>query len=125
MAALIRIDGFDVKSPTTYNIKYADIDSPNSGRSDSGYLTRERLRSEVVSIDLEWTGLTSSELSLILTRLRPVSFRVEYTYSTLLLGNEVSNRYKTATMYAGDKTITMMSYGGTSYWNLSVSIIEL
>ena len=62
---IIYIEGTKMPSPSTYNVKLADIDSANSGRGDTGYLTRERLRADVASIDVGWEFLTTDELNLI------------------------------------------------------------
>lgn len=121
MANVLVVDGVAMPSPTSLGIKYADIDSPNSGRSDNGYLNRERLRANVTTLSLEWEFLTSAEVAKIVNAISPVSIQVQFSATGGL------SRAKT--MYSGDKNWSMVYFGGDdsskSRWNLSVNLIEM
>ena len=108
-------------SPTTYNVKLADIDSSNSGRGDTGYLTRERLRADVASIDIGWQFLTTEELNTIKTNISGPEFTVRF-----FIGGEGDDAYKETQMYAGDRQIEMVGFeNGNERWNISFPLTEL
>lgn len=96
---------------TKYDVGYSDIDSNNSGRSESGVMFRDRVRSNVAKLELEWTMLTSTELEYILNEISQSKFDVEYYFG----------ESKEAYMYAGDKKIEKLV---VDYWKLSVNLIE-
>ena len=112
---IINIDGINLPSPIEYQVTLADIDSDNSGRSDSGYMSRDRVRSNICSISISWAYLTIDELNTIITQISKESFTVKYFYGD----------YRTATMYSGDKDIEMKYIDNQEQrWNLSASLIE-
>ena len=118
---IIYIEGTKMPSPSTYNVKLADIDSANSGRGDTGYLTRERLRADVASIDVGWEFLTTDELNLIKRNISAPEFTVKF-----FIGGEGSGAYKEAQMYAGDRSIDLVAYeDGEERWNISFPLTEL
>lgn len=118
---IIYIEGTKMPSPTKYNLKLADIDSSNSGRGDTGYLTRERVRADVSSIDIGWEFLTTTELNLIKTNIASSSFTVKF-----FVGGKAGNGYKEANMYAGDRSIELVGFeDGSERWNISFSLTEL
>ena len=108
-------------SPSKYNLKLADIDSSNTGRGDTGYLTRERLRSDVASIDIGWEFLTTEELNLVKDHIKSAEFSVKF-----YVGGTGSSSHKEAQMYAGDRTIDLVGFeDGDERWNISFSLTEL
>lgn len=118
---IIYIEGVKMPSPSTYNVKLADIDSSNSGRGDTGYLTRERLRADVASIDVGWEYLTTEELNLIKSNISDPEFTVKF-----FIGGEGSAAYKEAQMYAGDRAIELVAFeDGEERWNISFPLTEL
>ena len=92
-------------------ISYSDIDSNNSGRSESGVMFRDRIRSNVAKIELSWEMLTPTELEEIIQVISQSSFEVEYYF-----GDSIETE-----MYAGDK---QMEKGIDDRWKLSVNFIE-
>lgn len=118
---IIYIEGTKMPSPTKYSVKLADIDSSNSGRGDTGYLTRERLRADVASIDIGWDFLTTEELNIIKTGIAKSEFLVKF-----FIGGEGVDAYKTAQMYAGDRSIEMVGFeDGEERWSISFPLTEL
>jgi hypothetical protein len=118
---IIYIEGTKMPSPTKYSVKLADIDSSNSGRGDTGYLTRERLRSDVANIDIGWEFLTTEELNIIKTSIANPEFIVKF-----FIGGEGDEAYKEAQMYAGDRSIELVSLeDGEERWNISFPLTEL
>lgn len=118
---IIYIEGTKMPSPSTYNVKLADIDSSNTGRGDTGYLTRERLRADVASIDIGWQFLTTKELNTIKSNISDAEFTVKF-----FIGGEGNGAYKEAQMYAGDRSIELASTAdGEERWHISFSLTEL
>lgn len=108
----IMINGQDFcDNLTKYNVSYSDIDSNNSGRSESGVMFRDRIRSNVAKIELSWEMLTPTELEEIIQVISQSSFEVEYYF-----GDSIETE-----MYAGDK---QMAKGIDDRWKLSVNFIE-
>lgn len=118
---IIYIEGNKMPSPSKYSLKLSDIDSSNSGRGDTGYLTRERLRADVASIDIGWEFLTTEEFNTIKTNISGASFTVKF-----YVGGAGEKAYKTAEMYAGDRQIELVGFeDGDERWNISFSLTEL
>lgn len=115
---MITIDSTTLPTPSVYRLPDYDIDSENTGRVETGVLQRDRLRSEVYKVELEWWGLSDTDVQTIMTAVRPAQFSVTFLTES---GN------KTKTMYAGDKHRELVRYMGDSSkkaWNVSVNLIE-
>lgn len=112
---LIYIGGREMPSPVTYKVTLSDLDAPNAGRSESGIMSRDRVRADVGKIELAWKNLTTSELQTVIQAVSPESFEVRYFFGT----------EHTATMYAGDRSIDLkMLDTNESYWDMSVNLVE-
>lgn len=113
----IKINGVEMPGNiTTYDVSLADIDSANSGRGESGYMTRDRVRTNVASIQVGWENIPAADLTTITNAISGASFPVEFFYGG----------WKTATMYAGDRSIsaTLITQNET-YWNISFQLVEM
>lgn len=116
MSWWIKIDGQLLPTPDTCPITEYDLDSAATGRAESGYLFRERVRANLASYDLAWTSLTPEQAQLIREALAPASFEAEVRF----LGTTV-----TRTMYAGDrKWVPNFDRNGTERWDLSCQLSE-
>jgi hypothetical protein len=114
---MIYINGVAMPAPTSYDVKLADIDSSNSGRGETGYLTRERLRADVASINVGWENITTNELNTIMNAIKNPEFSVRF-----FKGGE----YKDADMYAGDRALELtFPVEGDERWSLSFPLTEL
>lgn len=112
---LIYIGGRKMPSPVSYKVTLSDLDAPNAGRSESGIMTRDRVRADVGKIELSWKNLTTSELQTIIQAVSQEQFEVRYFFGT----------ERTATMYAGDRSIELKFLDmEESYWDMSVNLIE-
>ena len=93
----IKINGVALPTPTTCSISEYDIDSASSGRGESAYMLRERIRENVCKIDLAWNGASPEDAKAIRVAIADAYFEV----SVWFLGEE-----RTMTMYAGDRSYT-------------------
>lgn len=113
MMDFITIDGVALPTPDSCTITEYDMDSAETGRSESAYLQRERIRSDIAKIDLSWDRLTVSAAQTIRAALSPASFAVVFHFH----GSD-----RTETMYAGDRTWSMQMVGQDEFWTLSVAL---
>lgn len=115
MTNVISIDGVAMPAPTKYDPSFEDIDAANSGRNDSGIMTREVVRRKVAKLSLDWTMLTDSEMILVAGALQD-TMQVTYWWGS----------YKTSTMYASSIQSSMVANpnNNETYWNVSVNFIE-
>lgn len=115
--AMIRIDGVDLPQPATYKVTLQDLDSENTTRSETGLLTRDRIRAGVYELEISWR-VNREELQLITDALSPAKFSVTFFDPT-------SSSLKTADMYAGDRQGNLLfMHAGQSLWELSCSLMQ-
>lgn len=105
--------------PKTYNVSLQDLDSEDSGRSETGKMYRNRIRAGVYKIQATWR-VNRTDLKMIVDAISEASFSVRFfdpnTAST-----------KTCTMYAGDRSSAMVLNNDTAsdtLWDFSVNFIE-
>lgn len=103
-------------SPTEYSLEVQDIDSPDSGRGESGYMVRERVREGIYKLSLSFTNLSSDDVLAIKQAISPESIRV-----TLFDGDPVTKQ-----MYVGNRTLKLKSVDEQSncFWDMSFSLTE-
>ncbi len=113
--ALITIGNVALPEPTSYAVSFSDIDSSDTGRTENGVMYRDRIRQGVAKIQASWEMLTQTECDIILNAVTPDSFTVTY------FGGSA-----TATMYAGDRSLTLRCIDGygAARWDFSVNLIE-
>lgn len=112
----LTINGVSVAAPTQYDPKLSAIDASSSGRNDAGIMTREVVRRNVANIQVGWSMLSNSEFETLINELDNDSFSVTFYMGT----------YKTATMYHGDLSISMVCIPNEDdvRWNVSCTLIE-
>lgn len=119
---LLNIGGTDLHNPTTYSLQISDLDGAGTTRSLDGTLHRDRIRAGVVKIEASWECISYADMVTIRDAVEPASFTVQYF--------DGSSTLKTATMYAGDKTIESVSVTGSnlsevdSRWNVKFNLIQ-
>lgn len=116
--AMITIGAYTCPDPIEYGFELNDLDSENTGRSEDGYMTRERIRHGVVKISLKWTMLTTTEANAILDAVTPVSFSVTWQYA---------NTTRTSTMYCAGQSVNCKGIPSTNdyRWEISLNLIEM
>ena len=121
MAAMITIDGIEMPRPSSYTVFMQDLDSEGTTRSETGMLTRDRIRAGVYKIDVSWQ-LYKPDLPIVISALSPPKI-------TVVFFDPTSATDKTAEMYAGDRQGDLIAYTDfdapqKSFWELSVSLTE-
>lgn len=119
--AMITIDETTLPNPVGYKVSLQDLDSENTTRSETGHMTRDRVRAGVYKIDVTWQ-LKRPALQQITDQLEPAKFEVKFFDPT-------DSAVHAAQMYCGDRTGTLKSFPDEnkpeeSLWELSVQLIE-
>lgn len=116
--AMLNVDGVDLPAPSSFKLPEFDLDSDDTNRNEMGVLQRDRIRQGIYKIELEWNGITSTQLATIKSAIEPASIQV--TFPT-------ENGLTTKTMYAGDRNIEMVKYDADYNkirWNVSCNLTE-
>lgn len=115
MGKQIIIGGTVLPVPTKLTVTESDIDSDSTGRSEAGYLSRERLRASVTKLGLEFWNLSVSDARLIHTAVTGAALTVQFPF----LGETV-----TKIMYASDREWTPKLTENTEHWSVSFTLTE-
>lgn len=119
MQDLIYIGGSLMPALRTYRVDLQDIDSSDSGRSETGVMYRNRVRSNVYKIQATWR-VKRTQLNQIITSITPAAFSVQFF-------DPNTDSVQTRTMYAGDRSSTMIKNDNKpeeTWWDFSVNFIE-
>jgi len=121
MAALLNIGGADISpNPHEYEVVLQDLDGENTTRSETGVLTRDRIRAGLYTVKSSFY-VTKTELKVITDSIAAASFPVVFF-------DPNTSSYPTATMYAGNRSSKMLAYAtgneANSTWELSFDLIE-
>lgn len=113
---LVKFNGYAPPAPTKYSLDIQDIDSEDSGRGETGYMTRERVREGIYKLSLGFTNITSDEVLAIKNAISSEEVMV-----TLFDGTSVD-----AKMYAGNRTLELKSIDDEAncYWDMSFNLTE-
>ena len=112
---LLTIGGVELHDLTKYSVRKQDLDSENSTRSETGYLTRERIRAGIHTLEVTVSRYTNEELATLLKALDP-----EVLSANFFFGTE-----KTISCYSSNQTIDLKSTAeGEPYWDISFNLVE-
>ena len=115
--ALITIGSTPLPDPVEYSVTLQDIDSENTRRTESGILTRDRVRAGVYKIQVAWK-VNKADLKKITDAVAPAKFSVTFFDPT-------TSSNPTKDMYVGDRTANLIHLeSGQSLWELTLSLIE-
>ena len=103
-------------APSKYQQIVSDISKADSGRTEDGKMWKEKV-GQLTKIELEWSYLTTSQVTAILSAFDP-----EYFDVTVL--DAKSGEYRTAEFYVGDRTMPLYNSRIGVWENLSLNIIE-
>lgn len=85
----LKINGVTMPTPSGYDYIEADFDSPDSTRSETGVLNRDRIRRGVLSPKFKWNALTTEQLNTILTAIEPTWIEVSVFSPKATSGNHM------------------------------------
>lgn len=111
----MKINNVDILTPSKMTVIVSDIDG-ESGRNAKGELVRDRLTTKQ-RLDLEWQGLTTDQISSILSKITDSFFTVSYM-------NPLTGTVDTKTMYVGDRTAPVYNETLGIWEELSLAFIE-
>lgn len=113
---LVKLGAHVPPAPTKYSLEIQDIDSSDSGRGETGHMSRERVREGIYKLSLGFTNLTSDEVLAIKEAIAPEEITVE-----LFDGTTVS-----AQMYSGNRSLDLKSIDDNAncFWDMSFSLTE-
>ena len=117
---LIKIGSYNTPPPVSYSVTASDLDSSESGRSESGYMSRERIRGGVKKLNATWR-VTTDELLELTSAISAPALNVTFFFP--------ANGYyaENVTMYAGDRSlnlITNIDGENAAQWDFSVNFIK-
>lgn len=115
---LIRVNGVDMPNPSKLNWSLQDVSIGESGRDDTGYMYKGRV-CQKRKIALEWSAVSPSVASTILTAFNPEYVDVRYF-------DPMENSWQIKNFYVGDRSspVKIWSDGAKIYESLSFDIIE-
>ena len=59
---LVKLGSYVPPSPTKYSLEVSHIHSKDTGRGETGYMSRERVRAGVYKLTLGFTNITSDQV---------------------------------------------------------------
>lgn len=113
---LIKFGSYTPPAPTEYDVDIQDIDSADTGRGETGFMSRERVRAGIYKISVSFTNISSDDVLKIKKSISSEKVKVEF-----FDGETVS-----ADMYAGDRKLKLKSIDDVSncIWDMSFSMTE-
>lgn len=101
---LMEVNGKALPAPVSdgYTITLSDIDSSNTGRSESGVMFRDRMRAGVYKLEVTWE-MPLKELTEVLSIISPAKFRMKFFDIT-------TGSFVTRDMYVGDRSGSILNY---------------
>lgn len=120
MVTLITINDIAMPQPSDYSVSLSDLDSSDTGRSETGYMYRNRIRTKIYKINVGFR-VNKSQLKTIADAISGESFQVKFFDPT-------SVSAKSCTMYAGDLQAQLLKNDDTAnetVWSFSFNLIEM
>lgn len=113
---LVQLGSYTPPAPTKYSLEISDIDSEDTGRGETGVMSRERVRAGIYKLSLGFTNLTSEQVLAIKQAISPEEITVK-----LFDGSQVN-----ANMYSGNRTLDLKSIDDESncFWDMSFNLTE-
>jgi len=121
--AMLKINNIDMPAPKPdgYKVSLQDIDSENTRRTETGIMTRDRIRAGVYRLDVTWL-VKKSNLKTITDAVKEQQFPVTFFDPT-------SSGNCSCTMYVGDRVGSLIYYDkgapSESLWELTLALIEI
>lgn len=103
----------------SYKVDLQDIDSADSGRSETGVMFRNRVRAGVYRIQATWR-VRREQLNRIISAISPAAVEVRFF-------DPNTDSVQVRTMFAGDRSSAMLlnsEVAGETWWDFSVEFVE-
>ena len=115
---LIRVNGVDMPNPSKLQWSLQDVSIGDSGRDDTGYMYKGRV-TQKRKLELEWSAVTPSVASTILSAFNPEYVQVRYF-------DPLSNAWRLMTCYVGDRTapVKIWTVNNKVYETIKLDVIE-
>lgn len=111
------VGGASIPCPSSYVYKLSDISAADAGRTEDTTMDKMRI-GQCVHLELQWSYLTTAEVSQIMTAFNP-----EYISVTFL--DALSGSYRqNVEFYVGDRSAPLYNALLGRWTNLSFNIIE-
>ncbi|MDD2960396.1 MAG: hypothetical protein PHR92_18085 [Lachnospiraceae bacterium] len=116
--SFMKIDGADIRAPSSFSWGKQDISGPNAGRTLDGVMHKNRIDMKR-KLELAWNGLTAEQTKAVLQAFKPEYISVNYP-------DAMEGKNETRTFYTGDMVANMYSWTVNKkiYKQLSFSIVE-
>lgn len=115
---MIRINGVNMPTPTSFSVSISDISSDDSKRNARGDMLIDRICTKR-KIEMSWDFITLEDMSLTLNLVKDIFFTVEYP-------DPQEGKFLTKTFYVGDRTAPMcvLKDGKPMWKNVKFNLIE-
>lgn len=117
--AMIKVDGVEMPTPSSFSWGLQDISASESGRTDDTIMHKNRV-GQKRKLSLQWNAKDKATTAKILKAFNPEYISV--TYPDAMSGND-----ETRTFYVGDRTASVKLWwvGKQLYESISFDIIEV
>lgn len=115
---MIRINGVNMPTPTSFSVSISDISSDDSKRNARGDMLIDRICTKR-KIEMSWDFITLEDMSLTLNLVKDIFFTVEYP-------DPQEGKFLTKIFYVGDRTAPMcvLKDGKPMWKNVKFNLIE-
>lgn len=109
------VDGEAVICPSSFQWNMEDVSAEGAGRTEDMVMHKQRI-GQVVSVNLSWRGLTTAQVSSVLTAFNPEYIEVEYL-------DPMEGDYVTKEFYVGNRSAPLYNSKLNLWENVSFNII--
>lgn len=130
VGTLLTVNGYKLPNPSKYDISYKDLDSSNAYTSEAGYLVRDIVRTDHITIDVSWNKLKPEQTKKILSAIsgkRGLGVRyLDKRTNSFVEANALDENGVERKFYATDRNVGIIKAISLNngYESLSFQLIE-
>lgn len=115
---ILQVNGVNMPDPSSLELTYSDISSPNAGRTADGTMNKDKI-AQKVKLSLAWNWLSMSDCATLFQAIDPIYFSVTYP-------DAKTGVWQTITCYVGDRTapIYWVKNGVPGYQSVKFDLIQ-